>query len=144
MPLNRRVRAILRTESGGVLLLKRLRSGIPPYWVAPGGGIEESDASPLAALEREVAEELGARITIEQRAFILEYLDPAGKGVRQEYYLCRLLEYDLARRSGPELSEAGRGEYIPAEVPLTRAALDPLNIRPDALKAYLLEIAAFP
>jgi 8-oxo-dGTP pyrophosphatase MutT (NUDIX family) len=53
-------RAILIDDLDRLVLIKRTKPGRAPYWTAPGGGIEDSDASPVAALHRELAEELGA------------------------------------------------------------------------------------
>jgi 8-oxo-dGTP pyrophosphatase MutT (NUDIX family) len=136
-----RVRAVLLTNAGGVMLIKRLRPGMPAYWVAAGGGIEPTDASPEDALSRELSEELGAEAEIGSIAF--SYLHPSREGglIRQTFYICHLKTYDLSQRHGPEWSGQGHGEYIPDEIPLKPLVIGRLNIRPEALRYYLLDLA---
>lgn len=128
-----RVRAILFTGTGSLLLIKRVRPGRDPYWVAPGGRIDPGDRDPQAALVRELYEELGATIEIARPAFRLAEGDS-----QQLFYVCRLLTLNLAQRHGPELSDPARGAYIPTEIPLTRTAILRTNIQPPALHNYLL------
>ena len=45
------------------MLIKRTKPNQRPYWTTPGGGIEESDESVEAALQREPIEELGAEVS---------------------------------------------------------------------------------
>lgn len=52
----RAARAILIDDLGRLVLIKRTKPGQPPYWTAPGGGVEDTDASVEAALYRELAE----------------------------------------------------------------------------------------
>ncbi len=53
-------------------LIKRVRPGIAPYWVAAGGGVEEGDKSPEGALFRELSEELAAQVRIVRPVFRYE------------------------------------------------------------------------
>ena len=57
--LRRAVRALL-LDGDALVLIRRTRPGRPVYWTTPGGKIEPGDASPQAALRRELDEELGA------------------------------------------------------------------------------------
>jgi ADP-ribose pyrophosphatase YjhB (NUDIX family) len=43
-------------DQGRLVLIKRTKPGRAPYWTTPGGGIEDADRSPEAALHRELAE----------------------------------------------------------------------------------------
>lgn len=131
----RRVRAILCTGTGDILLIKRIRPGRETYWVAPGGGIDTQDRTPEDALIRELLEELGATAQIEHPAFTL-----TDGEMHQLFYVCRLLTMNLHLRHGPEVDDPARGTYIPTEIPLTRTAIMRTNIQPPALRDYLLEL----
>ncbi len=139
--VNNRVRAVLLTGRNSVLLIKRIREGYSPYWVAPGGGVEETDASPEAALRREMVEELGATVDILRFAFVYEKPINDTMIIRQTFYLCRLLTCDPSQRCGPEFDEPSRGKYVPVRIPLTHRVLLKLNIKPDELKTFLLRIS---
>lgn len=136
-PLVRRVRAILLTERATLLFILRQKAQGPPHWMAPGGGLDEGETYPQA-LQRELREELGATVEIMERAFILRH-QKAGKNLEEHFYICRLLEYDLALRDGPEFADPSRGSYDPCEVPLTAEAIAPLRMKTDELRAWLLE-----
>ena len=136
--INQRVRAILLTGSDSLLLLKRVKPHKrQPYWVAPGGGVEPCDASLIAALERELREELGARAIVLHSAFVLEHRI-AAKELEEHFFVCMLLEYDLSQRCGPEFADPSRGEFIPQEVPLEAQALRGMHIKTWQLRDWLL------
>ena len=136
--INQRVRAILLTGADSLLLLKRVKPHKrQPYWVAPGGGVEDCDESLVAALERELREELGARAIVLHTAFVLEHRI-ADKQLEEHFFVCLLLDYDLSKRYGPEFTDPARGEYIPQEAPLDARALRSLNIKTEQLRDWLL------
>lgn len=132
-----RVRAILLTQQDTVMFIKRVKPGAEPYWVAPGGGVEAGDATMRDTLLRELSEELGASVQVLRHAFVLEH-EKAGKQLEEHFFICRLLSYDLARRSGPEFSDPTRGLYLPHEIPLEAAALRELNVRTPELIDWLV------
>lgn len=133
-----RVRAILLTENESLLLIKRVKpNGVEPYWVAPGGGVEDQDANLLATLQRELCEELGASVQFLRLAFVLEH-HIAGKDLREYFFVCRLLDYDLNLRHGPEFDDPARGLYILDEIPLAEDALASINIKTTQLRDWLL------
>lgn len=133
-----RVRAILLTPDQKVLFIKRVKPHKPtPYWVAPGGGVEEDDPSLYAALHRELHEELGARAEVLRPGFILRH-HKADKNLEEHFFICRLLHLDLSQRNGPEFDDPTRGEYIPDAVPLQPSAIRQLNIATVELQRYLL------
>lgn len=133
-----RVRGILLTGRGSLLLIKRLKPNKPAYWVAPGGGVEPHDLSHQSALHREVSEELGAVIEIIQRGFVLSHTK-ANKLLEEHFFICHLLSYDLSRRDGPEFADPIRGEYLPDEVRLDEAHLTPLNFKTPELLHWLVQ-----
>lgn len=135
-PLIQRARAILLTGHGTALFIKRVKRDVEPYWVAPGGGVEGGE-HPLDALHRELMEELGARVDVLAEAFVLRHFK-AGKNLEEHFYICRLRDYDLEMRSGPEFSDPSRGEFLPDEVPLDADALAAVNMRTPELRDWML------
>lgn len=134
----RRVRAILLTGKKTILFIKRIKPDKPPYWVAPGGGVEDHDASLLDTLHRELHEELGAQIEVIDKAFVLEH-QKAGKNLEEHFFICRLLDYDLTLRKGPEFDDPKRGEYIPVEIPLNERELRDIELKTPELADWLLK-----
>ena len=137
--INRRVRAILLTNKGSVLFIKRIKpTNRSPYWVAPGGGVEHEDLDLLATLERELYEELGAVATVLETAFVLQHRK-AGKLLEEHFFVCRLEDYDVSKRYGPEFDDPARGEFIPEEIPLDVDALVNINIKTPEMRDWMVE-----
>jgi len=135
--INQRVRAILLTGDGSILLIKRVKPDrSAPYWVAPGGGVEWTDYDLIAALERELYEELGAAATVLATAFVLEH-QKAGKDLEEHFFVCLLNDFDLSKRYGPEFSDPARGEFIPEFVPLDSAPLDGIPFKTPELRDWM-------
>jgi 8-oxo-dGTP pyrophosphatase MutT (NUDIX family) len=138
-PLIKRVRAILLTEQHEVLFIKRVKPDkSTPYWVAPGGGVEDDDSGLLAALHRELDEELGAKAEVLKHGFVLRH-HKAEKNLEEHFFVCRLLDYDLSLRNGPEFNDPKRGDYIPDAIELKAEAIGALNLRTEELRDWLLE-----
>jgi len=127
-----RVRAVLVTESGKALLIKRIRPGMHPYWVLPGGHVDPDDPSLEAALSREIREELAGEPEVLSLLHIHQSEDE-----RQLFYLGRIRRWSFADRTGLEFREDGRGEYVLEEVPLTLDALGTIDLKPDQIAAFL-------
>ncbi|MFI5765076.1 NUDIX domain-containing protein [Streptomyces sp. NPDC051563] len=123
-----RVRAVLVTADDTMLVIRRTKPGIPEYWVLPGGGVEEGDASREAALHREIHEEIAGKADIVRLLHTMESDDE-----RQLFYLARITTWFFDDRTGPEFSAEGRGEYALEEIPLTAQALDRINLRPKEI-----------
>ncbi len=136
--VNQRVRAILLTDEHRILFIKRVKPNKPnePYWVAPGGGVEGNETL-TQTLSRELCEELGAEFEVLGKVFVLEH-EKAGKQLEEHFFICRLIRYDLSKRSGPEFEDDARGEYIPQEIPLTEEALTSIYIKTVELRNWLL------
>lgn len=136
----RSARAILIDEAGQLLVIRRTRPGCVPYWTTPGGGLEASDDSLESALHRELAEELGARLTPAAQVFLHSTVTDAGLDV-QHFFLTRLLGLNEDTRGGPEVGDPDRGGYHLERVDLTAAGPDGLaglDLRPRALKEFLV------
>ncbi len=135
--INQRVRAILLTGDGSILLIKRVKPGrAAPYWVAPGGGVEWTDLDLINALERELYEELGAAATVLATAFVLEH-EKAGKQLEEHFFVCLLHDFDFSKRYGPEFSDPSRGEFIPEFIPLESAPLDDICFKTPELRDWM-------
>jgi len=132
-----RVRGVLITESGRALLIKRIRPGMAPYWVLPGGHVDPDDDGLEAALSREIREELAVEIEVVSLVHIEQSEDE-----RQFFYLGRIDHWSFADRSGPEFSEEGRGEYILEEVPLTLEALSMIDLKPSQIAPFVRDAIA--
>lgn len=130
-------RAILIDDRGRLVLIRRTKPGQPPYWTAPGGGVENGDGSVEAALHRELAEELGAEVAEASRVFLDSSPSDSGVAV-QHFFVARLLTLDEARRSGPELADPSRGGYDVDRVDLLGDDLAGVDLKPGALKEFIM------
>ncbi|MEV7776655.1 NUDIX domain-containing protein [Kitasatospora sp. NPDC088351] len=132
--MRHRVRAVLLTPDDTMLLIKRIRPGVDPYWVIVGGKIEPTDAGPEDALRREVREEISGEARIGSLLRTIETDDE-----RQDFYLATIEKWSFDDRTGPEFSQEGRGEYLLEEIPLTADALDAVSLLPQEFAAVLRE-----
>ncbi|WP_165984618.1 NUDIX domain-containing protein [Streptomyces sp. YIM 98790] len=126
-----------------LVVIKRTKPGMAPYWITPGGGVEPGDASVLSALHREVHEELGAKITDAVPAFVdtvrhvPEPDEDTSPGLKvQHFFVCRLASMDPSLRHGPEVEEP-RGTYEIVRLPFTPEGLTSVNLVPVTLRGYL-------
>jgi ADP-ribose pyrophosphatase YjhB (NUDIX family) len=120
-----------------LVLIKRTRSGQAPYWTAPGGGAEGTDASIEAALHRELAEELGAQVSGASRVFLFSSPSDAGVDV-QYFFVARLTRLDEMERSGPEFEDVSRGGYDLDRIDLRGDALGSIDLKPAELKEFIM------
>lgn len=127
-----RVRAVLVTADEMMLVIRRTKRGIPVYWVLPGGGVEESDASREAALHREIHEEIAGKADIVRLLHTME-----SDTERQLFYLARITTWSFQDRTGPEFSAEGRGEYALEEIPLTVEGVDSIDLKPEEIAHVL-------
>jgi ADP-ribose pyrophosphatase YjhB (NUDIX family) len=133
----RSARAILIDDHGRLILIRRTKPGQAPYWTAPGGGVEDTDASVEAALRRELAEELGAKATGASQVFLFSSPSDAGVAV-QHFFVARLASLDESARTGPEFEDASRGGYELDRVDLRGDDLASIDSKPTALKEFIL------
>ncbi|MEU3316927.1 NUDIX domain-containing protein [Streptomyces sp. NPDC006662] len=130
-----RVRAILLTTAGTMLVINRIRPGITPYQVLVGGGVEPEDADLEAALLREVREEIAGEAADLHPFCRLEN----DKGEIEHFYTAQIAEWNFEDRTGPEFARDDRGNYLLEEVPLTAEAIEALNLMPPQIKDTLLD-----
>ncbi|MEV8609487.1 NUDIX domain-containing protein [Amycolatopsis sp. NPDC051373] len=133
----RAARAILIDDQYRLALIKRTKPGQAPYWTAPGGGVEDTDASVEAALHRELAEELGAEASGASRVFLVSSPSPSGVAV-QYFFVARLTQLDESARTGPEFEDSSRGGYELDRVDLRGDDLASVDVKPVALKEFIL------
>lgn len=137
--VKRTARAVL-LGGDDLILIKRTKPGVDPYWLTPGGGVEPEDATVVEALHREVDEELGAKVVDVVPCFVdtVEHIAGGGvKGVKvQHFFVCRLASMDLSRRHGPEIDEPC-GEYEIVRVPFSRMGIAAVHLVPLSLRHYL-------
>ncbi|MEV6982913.1 NUDIX domain-containing protein [Sphaerisporangium sp. NPDC051017] len=135
--MKERVRAILVTPSGTLLTIKRMRPGVEPYWVLPGGGVEPTDASLEAGLAREIREELDGEAVVHALVKVNEDGDQ-----REYFYLARIAHWDPDRRTGPEFADPAQGEYIVEEIPLTAEGIGRIALKPTSIAGLIADRAA--
>lgn len=119
------------------MLLRRTKRGGPPYWTAPGGGVESVDRSLDASLRRELSEELGAQIGAAERVFLTSSVTESGTAV-QHFFVARLTGLDESARNGPEFRDPCRGRYELDRVDLRGDDLKLIDLKPTALKEFIL------
>jgi 8-oxo-dGTP pyrophosphatase MutT (NUDIX family) len=139
-PVVKRTARALLLDGGSLILIKRTKPGLAPYWITPGGGVDPGDTTVTNALHRELDEELGAKVSDVVPAFVdtVEHIaDDGSHGVKVQYFFaCRLVTMDPSRRHGPEVDEP-TGEYEIVPVPFTRVGLASVEIVPLTLRHYL-------
>jgi 8-oxo-dGTP diphosphatase len=98
--------AVILNDDGEVLLTKR---NIPPFqgeWVMPGGKINLGEPI-ISALQREVREEVGLEVAVEDMVDVFEHVTPGDDNYHFVilYYRCRPLSCSI-RHNQDEVSEA--------------------------------------
>ncbi|HET7014979.1 MAG TPA: NUDIX domain-containing protein [Streptosporangiaceae bacterium] len=131
-----RVRALLITPDGDFLVFRRVRPGVDPYWIIPGGGVEDGETLEVA-LRRELHEELAAVAEVCGLAYILE----AGPD-RHYFYLARVISWSAsaADRSGPEFSDPNCGEHLLQQLPLSAEAVEGIDLKPESFAQFLVKL----
>lgn len=133
LPLQR-VRALLLTPSGRLLVIRRTKPGQPVHWVLPGGGIEPGDGSLEDAAHREIREEAGGEATLHRLVHIATVA-----GHSHGIFLGRIQTWDPAARTGPELGDPANGGYELEELPLDAQLLEDGRIWPVPTTGWLAQ-----
>jgi mutator protein MutT len=115
------VAAIIRRDEQ-ILITRRFdHVHLPGLWEFPGGKVEINE-SLAAALEREIFEELGVRIQVEDEYFTTDY-DYSTKTVRLHFFNCSILEgtpqaIEVADLRWVHPAELGDFKFPPADAQL--------------------------
>jgi ADP-ribose pyrophosphatase YjhB (NUDIX family) len=138
--VKRTARAVL-LDGPDLILIKRTKPGLAPYWITPGGGVEPGlDDTVVQGLHREMEEEIGGKVTDVGTVVVdtVPHPTPAHPdGVKvQHFFACRLAAMDPALRHGPEVEEPC-GEYEIVRIPFTRAGIASVDVVPPSLRDYL-------
>ena len=138
IPLGRRsARAIIIDSRGQLLLIKRIKPGLDPYWTVPGGGIEESDTSIEAALRRELSEELGVKAESVSQVFLSSSILGGVMSI-QYFFVTSLSQAAKPIFKGPELADPSRGKYELENIDLLGDQLLSVDLKPPELKEFIL------
>lgn len=112
------VRAILLTPEREVLLMRIRLEERPPFWITPGGGIEDGE-SPEDALGRELDEEVGlTAFELGPLLWLRRHTFSVGqKRYRQneDYYAVQVPRFDPVIRDATEASVLDRFRWWPLE-----------------------------
>ena len=117
---------VLVEQNGRILLVRSVLEGRYDFWVAPGGGVEGDESIEKAAI-REVREESGIVVKLDQLAYVEDLL---GNGVRY----CKF--WFTGKATGGELSclaPEAKQEYITEVAWLSREELAGKVVFPAAL-----------
>jgi mutator protein MutT len=115
------VAAIIRRDSQ-ILITRRFKDvHLPGLWEFPGGKVEPNE-SLQAALEREILEELGVNIRIEEELFTVEYDYPA-KSIRLHFFTCSIIDGDPSPIDVADLCWVSAAELVQFEFPPADAEL---------------------
>lgn len=120
------VRAII-IQHNALLLLRRNRSGVLPFYVTPGGRVEKGEKY-IPALKRECLEELGVHVKVGRHlaTFIARYPDGNRE---QRYFRCSITSGKVGTGTGPEHQQGGgyAGSYTPEWIPKNKVATLPFR-----------------
>jgi 8-oxo-dGTP diphosphatase len=123
--------AALCVADGKVLLARHVRGARTAY-LLPGGGLEPEETA-MAALTREVREEVGARCEVGALAYVIEMLAPGGERHLVQLVFRTTLRDPIGRSSDARVAEC-------AWHPI--AALRSLPVHPDAGAAIADDLEA--
>jgi 8-oxo-dGTP diphosphatase len=94
----KQVVAALMVDGSKVLICQRTKyQPMPLQWEFPGGKIEEGE-QPVAALERELDEELGIRATVGPEVATIAHTYRNGNGVELHFFLVEHFEGEIQNR----------------------------------------------
>ena len=126
-------REILISKECKLVLIKRTKPDVEPYYVTPGGGIESLE-TPLQALKRELLEETGSFIS---SAEFLFHFDDEEKPNSVDFYLC--YEKERVIPTGSEWTKYNSATNLYEVVEVTVNDIKKLNLKPNILKERIID-----
>ncbi|OAA31601.1 hypothetical protein AT15_05880 [Kosmotoga arenicorallina S304] len=79
------VRGVI-VENGKILVVKHAHSNRPPFWCFPGGRVED-DETLSQALQREMIEETGLKVKVENVVYTQEFVQ---ERLLELFFLCKI------------------------------------------------------
>lgn len=120
------VRALILHEER-LLLVNAWPGGESDLWCAPGGGVEPGASLP-ENLAREVLEETGLTVTVDEPALVNEFHDPdSGFHQVEVFFRCRIAAGTLSEGWLDPEGIVDRRRFV------SRTEIRTLRIKPDAL-----------
>lgn len=130
--------AALIIEADHVAVIERRNTSSPlPYYVFPGGRIEDGETPPQAAV-REAWEELGVRIVVKQLVAEVVYC-----GDTQYYFAATVMGGRFGSGTGAEMTGTNApedGTYTPVWMSLARLPVEP--VYPRGVAALIVQASA--
>jgi len=115
------VAAIIRRDSK-ILITRRFdHVHLPGLWEFPGGKVEPSESLEVA-LKREIREELGMEIRVDDEFFRVEHEYPT-KTVRLHFFNCMIVQHEPQPLDVADLRWVGPAELSDFEFPAADAEL---------------------
>jgi len=117
------VAAIIRRDKKILITRRQDHVHLAGLWEFPGGKVEDGE-SLRSALQREIREELGVDVGVEDEFFTVEHEYPT-KSVRLHFFNCTILQgepqrLDVADLQWVDIAALPNFEFPPADVELIR------------------------
>jgi ADP-ribose pyrophosphatase YjhB (NUDIX family) len=126
--MNHRISAgALVVEDGRLLMVRHRKPGEYDFWVAPGGGVIGTESLAQAA-EREVREETGLEVLLDELVYVEEFHSPDTRHCK--FWFCASVAVGELSTHSAEAT----AEFIVEAAWHTEADLKDLQIFPEALR----------